>query len=573
MNVLDPVTNFAKVTVSTGYTDANTSIVLTTGHGTLLPQPSTDGAFNCTWWDYTAYPNPEDDPNKEIVRVTARSTDTLTVTRAQEGTTATNKNTAGHVYKMVLSQTKKLRDDIETVIANENLGIVSAGSETWSYSGSDSPSYVFNVNADVTQKYSEGMRVRYEQAQALSVYWTFDSSSTPDVGSATMTNIGTPTYTAGKFNNALTLDGSTDGLAITDATMFKPADNFCFGMWFKTSASGTQKCLFHSWSINPNVAGLSLQTTTANTLEFVVGNNTGTTHPTNYIAATGNTVVTDGNWHYVVVSVRNGYAQMYLDGVLEAENKILTPTYAATNYVGIGFRRSTGTNELFFNGQIDDLFFINGYALDEVTIRDKYRAGTAQGTGNITVKKWGIITKVGAYSGGNTPITIYGGTDYALVNATISNPYYSTMKVPFGFPASRNKWSVIFRDDNNRSQASPTANTWYNLGSVYIAVPIGVWDLLYSIYTEVNNTTGYPNVHFTLSTSNSSETIRRLTTRDLINNASAAGGNVKTMSDIISMPVKTNLYPLIKTDFTGATSITIGGGSSPLIIKATCSYL
>lgn len=40
----------------------------------------------------TNYPDPSDDPYVEIVRVTGISTDTLTVTRAQEGTSASNKN-------------------------------------------------------------------------------------------------------------------------------------------------------------------------------------------------------------------------------------------------------------------------------------------------------------------------------------------------------------------------------------------------------------------------------------------------------------------------------------------------
>lgn len=118
---LDAVANFAEVTVSIGYNASDTSIALSTGHGARLPQPSTDGEFNITWWNFTDYPNPTDDPNKEIVRVTARSTDTLTVTRGQEGITATTKNTGGKTYKMVLSITKKMMDDIESQLTNSGI--------------------------------------------------------------------------------------------------------------------------------------------------------------------------------------------------------------------------------------------------------------------------------------------------------------------------------------------------------------------------------------------------------------------------------------------------------------------
>lgn len=101
---LDAAKNFAKVTVSTGYDASATSIVLSSGHGAKLPATP----FNVTWWDSNAYPDPSDDPNVEVVRVTNISTDTLTVTRAQEGTSATTKNTGGGVYKMVAALTAKV---------------------------------------------------------------------------------------------------------------------------------------------------------------------------------------------------------------------------------------------------------------------------------------------------------------------------------------------------------------------------------------------------------------------------------------------------------------------------------
>jgi hypothetical protein len=114
MPTLDPVKNKAASDVSTGYDASATSIVLATSGGALFPAPATDGAFNVIWWNNTDYKNPLDDPNFEIVRVTARSTDTLTVTRAQESTSAATHNTGGKTYRMALVPTQKFRDDIET---------------------------------------------------------------------------------------------------------------------------------------------------------------------------------------------------------------------------------------------------------------------------------------------------------------------------------------------------------------------------------------------------------------------------------------------------------------------------
>lgn len=104
-----PVTNFGLVTVSTTYGSGDTTIALTTGHGARLPATTGGYRYPMTWWDSTNYPHPADDPNVEIVTVTARSGDTLTVGRAQEGTSASTKNTgSGAVYRMSLGITKGL---------------------------------------------------------------------------------------------------------------------------------------------------------------------------------------------------------------------------------------------------------------------------------------------------------------------------------------------------------------------------------------------------------------------------------------------------------------------------------
>lgn len=106
-----PVTNFGKVTVSTGYDASATSIVLSTGHGSRLPSTF---PYPLTWWNATDYSDAADDPNREIVQVTARAGDTLTIVRGHESTTASVKNVAGKTYKLLLGITKAMWDDLFT---------------------------------------------------------------------------------------------------------------------------------------------------------------------------------------------------------------------------------------------------------------------------------------------------------------------------------------------------------------------------------------------------------------------------------------------------------------------------
>jgi hypothetical protein len=106
---LDPVVNFFRSQIATlPVASGGTVIVLPTGDGNKLPNPATDGAFNLTIYN-------ADDPfvTPEIVRVTGRSGDTLTVTRAQEGTSATNK-TAGSTWSVELTPTAKTIQDIDS---------------------------------------------------------------------------------------------------------------------------------------------------------------------------------------------------------------------------------------------------------------------------------------------------------------------------------------------------------------------------------------------------------------------------------------------------------------------------
>ena len=117
---IDITKNFSKTTLSTGYDSSAVSVDLETGDGAKLPDTAASGSFNVVWWNATDYGDPSDDPNVEIVRCTNRSTDTLTITRAQEGTSASNHNTANKTYKMILSLTKKTMDELDSHLSGHS---------------------------------------------------------------------------------------------------------------------------------------------------------------------------------------------------------------------------------------------------------------------------------------------------------------------------------------------------------------------------------------------------------------------------------------------------------------------
>ncbi|MCS6302381.1 MAG: hypothetical protein H8K07_01745 [Nitrospira sp.] len=103
------VRNFSKGTVSIGYNAAATSIVLTTGDGAKFPSVF---PYYCVWWNVTDFPDPADDPNAEMTRVDGRSTDTFTIARGQDGTSASTKNTASKTYRFMLVHCAALHNEL-----------------------------------------------------------------------------------------------------------------------------------------------------------------------------------------------------------------------------------------------------------------------------------------------------------------------------------------------------------------------------------------------------------------------------------------------------------------------------
>ena len=192
--------------------------------------------------------------------------------------------------------------------------------------------------------------------------------------------------------------------------------------------------------------------------------------------------------------------------------------------------------------------------------------------------KYFLITKV-AFST-DTTVTLYGGTDYTLVasgTTAITAFSYSREKLPTNFPVDPNKWTVETTDTSNRSQATPTQNTWYNLGSVSVNVPIGLWNLEYSVALQGNvtaATTAGP-YHSTLSTANNSESDADFTCTNFNGGASGAVNILSQVykRKIISLTAKATYYLNTRTTSASQANINNRGDLGKTVIRAICAYL
>lgn len=104
--------NNAISTLASGITAASTSITLATGTGSRFPTLAAGDYFPATISNNSGF---------EIVRVTARSGDTLTVTRAQEGTTALSFNAFSMIeLRLTASAATSLKDAYESKTVSVN---------------------------------------------------------------------------------------------------------------------------------------------------------------------------------------------------------------------------------------------------------------------------------------------------------------------------------------------------------------------------------------------------------------------------------------------------------------------
>jgi hypothetical protein len=193
-----------------------------------------------------------------------------------------------------------------------------------------------------------------------------------------------------------------------------------------------------------------------------------------------------------------------------------------------------------------------------------------------TTEKFFIVTAVGAYSGGNTLITMYGGTDYTLTADAITTPKWSNVKVPSRFPMSPVKWTVSVTDATQRSQATPTSLTWYNIGGAacQIVIPIGIWKVRYIVNVQTQgDTANGTNLRSTLSTANNSESDATMTGVFQIGNGAANNIHfVFEKARVLPLVSKTTYYLNGLTQY-GGNTLYFRNDESAMLLEAVSAYL
>jgi len=220
-----------------------------------------------------------------------------------------------------------------------------------------------------------------------------DDSTDTGTGANAVTDIGTPTYTAGHIGNSLTLDGSTDALNL-DALQTDIASDTVgsISMWvsmntadrdFFTVGDTSADSYFLFTTNGSNV--IQLNGTVAGTTQFSVR------------ADDFGALATDGTWYHLVVVQDGTGIKAYVNGALQnlfyVNATDLTAWFADAPLLDnarLGCRSITGSgNSQFLDGQIDDFRYYR-LALTPTQVTNLYNGGSG--------------TETAATSGGNNPL-------------------------------------------------------------------------------------------------------------------------------------------------------------------------
>lgn len=208
---------------------------------------------------------------------------------------------------------------------------------------------------------------------------------------------------------------------------------------------------------------------------------------------------------------------------------------------------------------------------NNLTAQNSAAATNADSAMNST--EYAIVTKV-AFST-NTTVTVFTGTDYTIPNMTLTASAWSAYRAPSGFPASRSKWYVEAIHYASATQASPVQNTWYNVGSEKLSIPLGSWDVSYQ--TDVYGTraaAGSVNVDTSLSDSSSALTYPMMSASQTVTNTTLNEGAFRARG-FFDTTAQTVFYRIARTQDSSITnlianpSVTARGD----VIRAECAYL
>ena len=230
--------------------------------------------------------------------------------------------------------------------------------------------------AQVAWDYNRGKPVGWWKLDEASGTTAYDASGNGNNG----TTDGATVDSSGKINTSYSFDGADDQVGITDSVSGNldfGTDDFSVSAWIKNSQTLASDLNIYGvankfgsnsapgWTLSLRGGG------TYKGLLFRIGASDGLQD----VVPTTNqsTLLSNGNWHHVLVIRKSGTGYLYIDGSLVGSNTA-SKTVSSTNNFVIGNYDQSGAYR--FNGQIDDVRVYN-HALTLPQVKTLYNENSA----------------------------------------------------------------------------------------------------------------------------------------------------------------------------------------------------
>ncbi len=169
--------------------------------------------------------------------------------------------------------------------------------------------------------------------------WKFDEASGTNAADSAGTNNGTlastaATWVAGKTNNAVHLNGTTNSYVSLPAGLVSTLSDFTIATWVKVDTNATWARVFDFGTGTGNYMFLA-PASGFNTIRYAITTSSGGGEQ----GITNNAVLSPGVWHHVAVTLAGTNGVLYLDGAAVGTNSAMTLHPAnlggtTQNYIG-----------------------------------------------------------------------------------------------------------------------------------------------------------------------------------------------------------------------------------------------
>jgi hypothetical protein len=207
----------------------------------------------------------------------------------------------------------------------------------------------------------------------LLAYWKLDESSgnasDSTASGLTLTNNNTATYSAGKINNGVNLNGSNQSLRRAPTITGLPNTVFTLAGWFKLN--NTTDCVMACFGLDGSNTGAALQLSGSKfTTEFQIGSGTGKVQ---------GSVISTGVWYHVAFVCDGSNVTLYVDGSSAGSVSRGSGQANSSGAIILGAWVSSGgaVNGNFMNGSIDEIGLWTR-ALSGAEISQLYSSGSGR---------------------------------------------------------------------------------------------------------------------------------------------------------------------------------------------------